>query len=300
MEGIISNIQRFSMHDGPGVRTTVFFKGCPLRCLWCHNPETYRFGSELRYDRDKCICCASCAQACPNGALTVQPDGLAHDAERCAHCFACVYACPTGAMSTAGARMTLEQVLAETLRDEGIYHRSGGGVTLSGGEATAQPAFAGALLDALRQKGIHTALDTCGFCQEDTFRELAGKADLVLLDVKHADPARHKALTGQDNALILRNLEQLERMGAQVEVRIPFIPTMNDDEDTLRGMAEIIRPHACIRRVVLLGYHPLGQTKIYDFDRHGRDLGIEKPSASRVQQAALRMQELTGKPAVSR
>lgn len=300
MEAILSNIQRFSLHDGPGVRTTVFFKGCPLRCLWCHNPETYRFGQELQYDREKCIFCASCAAACPSGALRTGPAGLLYDAAQCKRCFACAYACPSGALRTAGTRMTLEQVLQEVLRDRGVYERSGGGVTLSGGEATAQPQFAAALLDALRAEGVHTALDTCGFCEEATFRALAEKADLILLDIKHSDPARHKALTGQDNARILRNLDQLEAMGAAVEVRIPFIPTMNDDEETLAGMAAIVRQRACVRRVVLLGYHPLGQTKIYAFDQHGRDLGIEKPGAARLRQAAQRMQELTGKPAAWR
>ena len=300
MEAIISNIQRFSMHDGPGVRTTVFFKGCPLRCLWCHNPETYRYGQELRYDAEKCIGCRSCIQACAPKGLSADEQGLIHDAALCRKCFACVDSCPAGAVGIAGDKMTLEQVLAEVLRDRGMYDRSGGGVTLSGGESTGQPEFCGALLDALREQGVHTALDTCGFCREDVFEGLAKRADLILFDLKHADPEIHRRLTGQSNELILRNLQTLERIGAQVEVRIPYIPTMNDDEDNLRATAQIIKPLACVQRTVLLGYHPLGQTKIYDFNRHGVDLGIEKPKSVQVAAAAEKMQEWTGKPAVSR
>lgn len=300
MEAFISNIQRFSMHDGPGVRTTVFFKGCPLRCLWCHNPETYRFGAELRYNQEKCIGCRDCIRACSGRGLSASEAGLQYHSENCERCFSCVKACPTGALGIAGEKMTLEQVLVEVQRDAGIYQRSGGGVTLSGGEATMQSEFAGALLMALRKAGIHTALDTCGFCKEETFAMLAGKADLILFDIKHADPIEHKRLTGQDNRLILRNLEALEKMGANVEIRIPYIPTMNDGPENLEAVAHIIKPLRCVQRVVLLGYHPLGQTKIYDFDHHGVDLGIEKPKSAQVQRAAEFLQSISQKKTISR
>ena len=300
MEAILSNIQRFSMHDGPGLRTTVFFKGCPLRCLWCHNPETYRFGQEVRYDKESCMFCGSCLKACPAGALSANGDEMAYDPQKCRRCFQCVNACPTGAMAVAGMRMTVEQILTEALRDKSIYQRSGGGVTLSGGECTSQPEAVEAILDGLHAEGVHAALDTCGQCAPDVFRRLAAKADIILFDLKHADPQKHKELTGRDNTLILSNLHLLEEMGAKVEIRIPFVPTLNDDEENLRATAEIIRPLKCITRTVLLGYHPLGQTKIYDFDHHGRDLGIERPKSADVKTAAEKMQEWTGKPAVSR
>lgn len=300
MEGYVTNIQRFSMHDGPGVRTTVFFKGCPLRCLWCHNPETYRFGWELRYDRASCMFCTSCVNACPSGALRIHEEAIGYDKTLCRSCGSCVNACPTGAIAETAACMSTEDILTEVLRDREMYRRSGGGVTLSGGEATAQPELAAALLEELKKEGIHTALDTCGFCEKGTFRSLSERADLILFDIKHSDPLRHKELTGQDNALILENFEQLEELGAAVEIRVPVVPTMNSDDGVIRGIGNLIRGHRCVRRVVLLGYHPLGQTKIYDFDEHGRDLQLERPQSAELQRLAALLEETSGKPAVFR
>jgi len=294
MKAVISNIQRFSMHDGPGIRTTVFFKGCPLRCLWCHNPETYRFGTELRYKKSACIGCRSCIAACETRALSAGENGLVHDSAICRSCMSCADACPAAALAVSGSEMTLDRLMEEALRDKGAYERSGGGVTLSGGEASAQYDIALAFLSALKENGIHTALDTCGFCPPDRFEKLVRAADLVLFDIKHADSKKHKELTGVPNELILQNLDACENYGTDIEIRIPVIPGLNDSPDELAAVAKLLRGRKAVKRAILLGYHPLGLSKIYDFDRTGKDLGITAPKKDRMQQLACDMETLSG------
>ena len=294
--GIISNIQRASIHDGPGMRTTVFFKGCPLRCLWCHNPETYAFGQELRLKADACIHCLSCVQACPSGALTVSGSRLAYDGAHCARCFACAGSCPSGALAVSGRDMTAEAILAEVLEDRSMYARTGGGVTLSGGEPTAQFALCLALLNALRAEGIHTCLDTSGHCEPMHFARLASTASMVLFDLKHPDPERHQALTGVNGRLILANFALLGKLGVPVEVRIPIIPGLNDAPETLRASARLIAANPAVRSVVLLGYHKLGLSKIYAFDQSGRDIGVTPPKNEALARLAALMADASGRP----
>ena len=329
MTGIISNIQRFSLHDGPGVRTTVFFKGCPLRCVWCHNPETYAFGQELRYKRADCVFCGSCVKACPVGALSVADGRIAYDIGLCtskptprerhgdsqgakslgqgcggggptAASFPCVRECPTGALAVTGQAMTVGEVVEEILSDAAMYERTGGGVTLSGGEASAQYEFAKSLIEALKVEGIHVALDTCGQCAPDRLMTLAGLCDLVLFDLKHADPQKHREQTGIDNRLILQNLCELGEVGTPVEARIPVIPGLNDDDEDISAMAKILADNLHVERAVLLGYHPLGRAKIYDFDRQGGVLGVKPPSRARLHELAERMQKEAGIPVTYR
>ena len=284
--GIISNIQRASIHDGPGMRTTVFFKGCPLRCLWCHNPETYAFGRELRLKREACIHCLSCVQACPSGALTVSGDTLRPDRDSCVRCFSCADACPSGALAVSGREMTADEILTEALADRSMYARTGGGVTLSGGEPTAQFEICLELLTALRSEGIHTCLDTSGQCDPMRFARLASSASMVLFDLKHPDPDRHAALTGTNNRLILANFALLGKLGVPVEVRIPVIPGMNDDEQTMRTFSGLISGNRAVQSVILLGYHKLGQSKIYNFDEHGHDIGVVPPKQAHLEALA--------------
>ena len=294
--GIISNIQRTSIHDGPGMRTTVFFKGCPLRCVWCHNPETYEFGRELRYKEEDCLHCGSCVSVCRTGALTIQGESLQYRKSLCAGCFACTGECPAGALAIAGTEMTVEDVLREALRDRSLYERTGGGVTLSGGECTAQYDFCLSLLRALKAEGIHTCLDTSGQCQTDRFLTLARESDLVLFDIKAMDPARHKELTGVGNEKILENFFLLGENSIPVEVRMPIVPGLNDDPEGLRLAGEAIRQNKAVQSVVLLGYHKLGLSKVYDFSRHGRDLGVTPPKKATLGEMAQMLQELTGLP----
>jgi len=298
--GVITNIQRFSLHDGPGVRTTVFFKGCPLRCLWCHNPETLTFPPVLSHDANLCAACGSCAMACAAGALTLAEDGLRYDAARCERCFACVRECPTGALRVLGQAVSVDDVLRDVLPDEGLYRRTGGGVTLSGGEATAQPAFAMALMRALHGRGITAALDTCGYADSETFLELSREADLVLFDLKHADDAAHKRLTGKGFQRIKRNFQLLQWERTPVQVRVPVIPGLNDDEETHLGIAELIRANPRVESVLLLGYHPLGTAKAAGLNETRPALSVTPPDRARLEFLTKRMSEHTGIPCIFR
>ncbi|MBN1776555.1 MAG: glycyl-radical enzyme activating protein [Clostridiales bacterium] len=292
--GIITNIQRFSLHDGPGVRSTVFFKGCPLRCLWCHNPETYTFQPALSQDALRCTACGGCVAACPQGALKLTEYGLQYNVSLCIRCFACAGECPTGALSVLGREVTAGDVLGEVLPDKGMYERTGGGVTLSGGEAAAQPKFALALIDALHQHGIRAALDTCGYAESETFLRLCREADLILFDLKHIDNAAHKRLTGKDMTLIKRNFFLLSREQIPVQVRVPVIPGLNDDDQTLSGIAELITKNPKVDSIVLLGYHPLGGAKAAGLDEERPALSVTPPSKKRLADLARTMAARTG------
>jgi len=299
-QGIITNIQRFSLHDGPGVRSTVFFKGCPLRCLWCHNPETYSFAPVLSWDAKHCIACASCADACKTGALVLTEGGLTCDDARCARCFSCAAACPSGALSVLGRTVTVDEVMGEILPDQGLYARTGGGVTLSGGEVCAQPRFAMALMRALHARHITAALDTCGHAESETFLALAREADVILFDLKHADDAAHKRLTGRGFSLIRRNFQLLRWENTPVQVRVPVIPGLNDDDDTHRAIAELIRENPKVESVVLLGYHPLGNGKLMGLNETRAALTLTPPPRQRLNALAAAMAERTGLPCTFR
>ena len=292
MGGIISHVQRFSLHDGPGVRTTVFFMNCPLRCRWCHNPETLSGRRGLTYRPDKCIHCLGCAAVCPSGALTADGEGLlAYDPALCRFCFACADACPPRALTVAGQETGAEELLRELLRDRTMYGRTGGGITFSGGEPTMQSAFLNELLDLCAGEGIHTAVDTCGLCDGATFLALCRKARLVLFDLKHMDSARHRELTGAPNEHILENARALSENGVKMDIRVPVVPGCNDDEDNLDATAEFVGTLSGVERVALLGYHKLGLSKSYGFGLRQEDTGLESPSAARMQALCERFQK---------
>lgn len=268
LRGRILNIQHFCVDDGPGIRTTVFFKGCPLRCAWCHNPETHLSESEILYRAEKCRGCGACLSVCPVGAHTVTPDGThTLDRAKCIRCGACADACLYDALERAGEDMTVAEVVRDVLSDRIFYETSGGGVTLSGGEPTAQPAFARALLTALKREGLHTALETSGVCSAETLRSIIPLVDLFLLDWKHSDDAQHKTHTGVSNKPVRDTLDLLEAHGASVSLRCPLIPGINDNASHLEGIAELVRTHSCILRVELEPYHPLGVGKAESLGR---------------------------------
>jgi pyruvate formate lyase activating enzyme len=272
--GLVFDIQRFCLHDGPGIRTTVFLKGCTLRCRWCHNPESIAPRPEVYFWRERCVKCRACARACTRGAIALQsPRRVLR--RICDGCGECARACPVTALEMIGRRMTAQQVLGVALRDEPFYRTSGGGVTLSGGEPLAQPEFALEFMSACRAAHLHVALDTAGNVPEGVFAEVAPAADLVLFDIKHLDAAAHQQFTGAPNHLVLRNLAALGRSGRPFIVRVPAVPGFNADPDTLLSIARLAAEHHA-RGLNLLPYHPLGESKRR---RLGRRRGWPVPHA---------------------
>lgn len=260
-QAIVTEIERFALYDGPGIRTTVFLKGCPLHCAWCHNPECIRPGAEMSYQAEKCTGCGACVQACPHGVHALDSQGHRVDFARCTGCGACTQACPNGAVRLLGQSMTAEQVMDTVLRDARYYQASGGGLTISGGEPLASGAFTLALLQLARDKGIHTAVETS--CQGATglLEQLLPYTDLFLVDCKETDPDRHRQYTGADPGLILHNLRFLVSHGAQVVLRCPIIPGYNDREEHYRGIAALLRELPGIRRCECMAYHTMGLPK---------------------------------------
>lgn len=259
--GIIYNIQRMSIQDGPGLRTTVFFKGCPLRCLWCSNPESQSFTPQMLYFDNLCTGCGACAAVCPQGAVVRREDGrFDRDAERCDHCGTCVEVCPSRARVMSGQDMTVDEVMDVVRKDSLFYENSGGGVTLGGGEPTAGGAFFLDVLQAAHDDAFHVTVDTCGFCPPERFDQVTKLADLFLFDCKHMDPEQHKRLTGQDNAPILRNLRAALESSTPVRIRMPLMPGLNDGEDNLAAMADFFRPHGR-REIEVMPCHAFGRNK---------------------------------------
>lgn len=281
--GIITNIQRFSLHDGPGIRTTVFMKGCPLRCLWCHNPETYDHRQELCYRKEKCIGCGLCLLECSRQALRKGEDGLEYREEDCSRCFQCANQCPSHALFVCGTKKTPEETLRELLEDRELYENSGGGVTFSGGEATMQSAFVTELARCLKAEGISSALDTCGYCEPRRFCRTTELMDLCLFDLKHSDSQKHKELTGVGNRRILSNLFSLEEMGKRIHIRIPVIPGMNDDRENFKSLAGLLEGLHQVEEVVFLGYHGLGLSKVFRFNSRQKDWGIKTPDRAKLE-----------------
>lgn len=258
--GLIFDIQKFCVHDGPGIRTTVFFKGCPLRCSWCHNPESNRTEKELLYAAHTCVGCGACAEVCPMQAHTPTP---VHTVDRavCAVCGKCAEICPTQALSIVGKEMNADEIMREVLRDRSFYEASGGGLTLSGGEVFLQFDFAMELLKSAKEHGLHTCVETCGFTEKDKLLRLAAFTDLFLYDWKCTDFELHKRYTGVGNREILENLRALNGIGASVILRCPIIPNVNDTAEHLDGIAVLAESLACIEAVELEPYHALGTDK---------------------------------------
>jgi pyruvate formate lyase activating enzyme len=275
IHGIIFDLQRFSLHDGPGIRTLVFFKGCPLRCLWCSNPESQRSEPEMLFDPAKCVACGGCVVACPHGAVWRADGGLEGDRARCVACGRCAEACPAEARTVAGRQVSVDEVVVEVLKDAPFFANSGGGVTLGGGEPMAQPDFAQAILTRCRAHGIHTAVETCGHVPWNAIERVLPWTDLFLYDVKHLDAAKHGRETGGEVGLVLASLERLVAAGASVIARVPVVPGFNDDPESILAIARLVASLG-IESLHLLPYHRLGQGKYRLLGRDYLFTGDEK------------------------
>jgi pyruvate formate lyase activating enzyme len=278
--GLIFDIQRFSVHDGPGIRTTVFLKGCPLRCLWCQNPESISRYPEITYIASKCIRCDKCYEICPEDALR-RVDGtkeILRDA--CTLCGDCLDVCYAEALNIVGRWLTVPELMNIVERDREFYVHSEGGVTFSGGEPTAQPEFLRAACQEAQSRRLHTTIDTCGYVGWETFRSILEHVDLVLYDIKHMNSEIHRKLTGVPNTLILQNLRRLAQINKQVHVRLPLIPGHNDSEENVRATAAFIAELPNVRSLDILPYHRLGEPKwsqlampyeLHELEPPGRD-----------------------------
>ena len=263
-KGLVFNIQKFSIHDGPGVRTTVFLKGCPLRCKWCANPESQSNKVQMMYDSEKCQRCLSCVKACPENAVSMAEDGkIRIDHKKCTGCLECEKVCPGRALSHEGDWKSVKEVFDVCMQDEIFYEDSGGGVTISGGEGMVQPEFVISLVDMLKEKGIHTAIETTGSVASEVFKKVAPKFDLLLFDVKHYDSEKHRAGTAVGNELIVENLRWAHSQGIEILPRLPVIPGFNDSLEDAAGIAELLKDIG-LNRIQLLPFHQMGERK-YEF-----------------------------------
>ncbi|MHB0998891.1 MAG: glycyl-radical enzyme activating protein [Armatimonadota bacterium] len=296
MTGTIFDIQRFSIHDGPGIRTTVFLKGCSLQCFWCHNPESIHKKLELQIFLSKCIGCGDCMKVCPNGAHTSKDGMREFHREKCNSCGLCADACFSGALVISGREMSVEAVMDDILRDKAFYDNSGGGVTLSGGEPALQKEFSRAVLKACKDQGIHTAIETAGNCGWDDLSDLLEVTDLVMMDLKQMDPEKHRWATGVSNERILESAKKITASGKPIIFRIPVIPTVNDTPEEVKSIAMFVRSLVDLRPddpnsivLELLQFHQLAGDKYRSLglDYKAGDLGqITKEQMSELRKVA--------------
>lgn len=268
----IFDIMRFAVQDGPGIRTTVFLKGCRLRCRWCHNPESQRTEIEIAFAPEQCGLCGYCVESCIAGCHQFREGEHHYDRTRCRGCGRCTLECPTGALELIGREATVPEVLGVLLKDRDFYRQSGGGITFSGGEPMLQAEFIAALLEEPGCDDLHVCVETSGVAPREHFAKLLDKVDLFLFDFKESDPARHLEYTGSELAPVLATLDYLDRAGAAIRLRCPIIPGLNDRGDHFRSIARLADRHAGIKEIELLPFHPLGIAK---YQRLGREFELK-------------------------
>jgi pyruvate formate lyase activating enzyme len=289
-DGLIFNIQRFSIHDGPGIRTTVFMKGCPLRCLWCSNPESQDFFPNLIARDVNCKGCGACVEACPEKAISMtREEGRKIDWSKCNQCLECIKACIYNSLTACGRHLQVRDVVDEILKDADFYKNSRGGMTVSGGEALSQSTFTAGLLEACKQEGLHTALDTTGYASWDKTKSVLAHVDLVLFDIKHLDPQEHMKATGVENGIILENLLKLTGE-KEVWLRMPLIAGFNDSETHLVRVAALVKKVGA-RKLSLLPYHEGGIAKCRQLGRAYPWPDAKAPDGAHVERLKALMQK---------
>lgn len=276
MNALVCEIEHYAIHDGPGIRTVVFLKGCPLRCLWCSNPETQRKENELYYNIPSCINCGTCIKVCKENALNLYDKSIIVDRDKCTGCGLCVDVCPTSSLKLVATTLNVNDVFEEVMKDSLFYNQSGGGVTVSGGEALMNVDFVLELFKLMKENYVHTALETTGFGDTDKLKTLSLYTDLFLFDLKHVDNYMHKALTGVDNSLILKNLRLLRSLNKEVIMRIPLITNLNDSIENIQASINIAKENN-IREIHLLPYHTLGLDKYRRLQKNYNLDHIDKP-----------------------
>ncbi len=303
--GIVFDIKKYSINDGPGIRTTVFMSGCPLSCLWCHNPESQSREPVLLYRANRCLGCGTCMDICPENAISIEAENqdtdytenadkhgeifvkkselfrvprIFTDRSKCTRCQTCITSCYSGAREFSGKEMTVSNVMAQVEREIPFYDESDGGVTFSGGEPLMQPGFLAAMLKACKKQEIHTVVDTSGFANWQVFEQIRGEVDLFLYDLKMMDSEKHREVTGVGNEVILSNLWKLSERGHRIVVRVPLVPGINDDEQNLLASGKFLASFPKIESVEIMGYHDIAQAKYEALGMQYKMVGLKSPS----------------------
>lgn len=285
LKGNVFNIQKYSLHDGPGIRTILFLKGCSLRCKWCCNPESQESNSQVLFIKSRCIGCKKCENACPSNAIVFE-ESRRIDNLKCTHCGACAKICMAGALELNGTKMSVRDAVEEIKKDRTYYSYSGGGVTLSGGEALLQPDFAAEVLKACKQMGLNTAIETALFVNREAIDAVLPYTDLFLADFKLFDSTAHRSYTGQPNEKIKDNFKYIAQQGGNIIMRIPIIPTINDTKENLEKSAEFAKKIGSIKEVNLLSYHRLGVNKYEQVGRKYYMPKIKEPGKQKMYEYA--------------